>query len=195
MEFLLNFLDYIKINIEFNFFYTFVFFFIFLLAYNSFSMPGGIIFMAATGYFFGTFIGYFLSIITLVLGSLIFFSFSHFFIQKFSPKFIKKYISIFQKYISKSSFEYLIIFRMIPGPPLFVQNIILSFLKITKTNFILSTFIGFSPIVFMAVFLGNQLNDISYLKDLSFKDMFTFKFLIFIFMLISFLLIRVFYKK
>ena len=88
MERIINFLDYIRINIEGNFIWTFVFFFIFLLIYNSFSIPGNMFFIAATGYFFGTYIGYFLSIFTLVFGSLIFCSYSHIIIQKMFPKII-----------------------------------------------------------------------------------------------------------
>ena len=195
METFLSFLDYIKINVEYNFILTFLIFFIFLIFYSSFSIPGNPIFITATGYFFGIYIGYFISIISLVLGSLIFFSFFNFFIRKIFPGFINKYVNNLNKYISNSTIEYLIIFRIIPGTPLFLQNLLLSFLKITKKKFILTSFIGFTPIVFLMAFVGNQLNDIDKLKDFSINDFFSFKFLIFIFFFIIFLLIRIFYKK
>jgi uncharacterized membrane protein YdjX (TVP38/TMEM64 family) len=195
METFLSFLDYIKINVEYNFILTFLIFFIFLIFYCSFSIPGNPIFITATGYFFGIYIGYFISIISLVLGSLIFFSFFNFFIRKIFTGFINKYVNNLNKYISNSSIEYLIIFRIIPGTPLFLQNLLLSFLKITKKKFILTSFIGFTPLVFLMVFIGNQLNDIDKLKNLSINDFFSFKFLIFIFFFIIFLLIRIFYKK
>ena len=195
MDFLFNFLDYIKINIEYNYLKIFLFFFIFLIIYNSFSIPGNMVFIAATGYFFGSYIGYLLSISTLVLGSLIFFSFSNFFIGKIFLKYLNKYTSNLDKFIAGSSIEYLIIFRMIPGPPLFFQNLILSFLKIKKIDFILSSFIGFTPYVFMLVFIGNQFNNIDKLINLSFGDIFTFKFLFFICCIILLIVIRIFYKK
>lgn len=195
MDLLLNFLDYIQANIDNNYIFTLLVFTIFMLLYNSLSIPGGIIFIAATGYFFGTFIGFFISIFSLVLGSFIFFTFSHYFIKKLFSKIIDKYIFNLQKYISNSSIEYLVIFRMIPGPPLFIQNILLSFLKITNIKFFISSFIGFAPIVFVAVFIGNQLKDINNIKYLSMGDIFTWKFFIFIFMLIFFLIIRIFYKR
>ena len=157
MEILLNFLDHIKINVENNFILTFLFFFIFLLFYSSFSIPGNPIFIAATGYFFGIYIGYFISIIALVLGSLIFFSFFNIFIRKIFPGIFDKYVNNLNKYISNSSIEYLIIFRMIPGPPLFLQNLLLSFLNIDKIKFILTSFIGFTPLVFFMVFIANFL--------------------------------------
>ena len=195
MEILLNFLDYIKLNVENNYVFTFFLFFIFLLIYNSFSIPGNLIFVASTGYFFGIYIGYFLSIFSLVLGSLLFFSFSQFFIEKIFSNFINKYRNNFQRYLSNSSIEYLIIFRMIPGPPLFLQNLILSFLNISKIKFFITSFIGFSPLIFIVVFIGNQLSDIDKIKTLSFNDIFSFKFLIFILCLIFFLSLRIFYKK
>ena len=195
MEILLNFLDYIKLNVENNYVFTFFLFFIFLLIYNSFSIPGNLIFVASTGYFFGIYIGYFLSIFSLVLGSLLFFSFSQFFIEKIFSNFINKYRNNFQRYLSNSSIEYLIIFRMIPGPPLFLQNLILSFLNISKIKFFITSFIGFSPLIFIVVFIGNQLSDIDKIKTLSFNDIFSFKFLIFILCLIFFLSFRIFYKK
>lgn len=195
MEIFLNFLNYIEINVEYNFIFTFLIFFIFLLIYNSFSIPGNPIFIATTGYFFGIYIGYFMSIITLVLGSLIFFIFFNFFIKKILPGIFYKYSNNIKNYISNSSLEYLIIFRMLPGPPLFLQNSILSFLNITKIKFILSTFIGFTPFVFFLVFIGNQFKDIDKLKKLSINDIFSFKFLIFLFFFIIFLLLRIRYKK
>ena len=195
METLLIFLDFIKSNIENNYFITLTLSFIFLFFYFSFSMPGNIIFIAATGYFFGIYIGYFISIVTLVLGSLIFFIFGNFFIKKLFPNFILKYANNLKSYISNSSLEYLIIFRIIPGPPLFLQNLILSFLKISKKNFIISTFIGFSPFVFIIVLIGNQLVDINKIQNLSLNDIFSFKFIFLIFILIIFLAIRIFFKR
>ena len=152
MEILSNFLDFININIENNFYFTYLIFFIFLLIYNTFAIPGGLIVSCATGYFYGLFTGYVTFILALILGSFIFFIFSSFFIKNLFPKTIKKYSSNINNYISNSSLEYLIIFRMIPGPPLLIQNLLLSFLNISKINFIISSFIGFSPLVFVSVF-------------------------------------------
>ena len=74
------FLDFIKLNIENNFILTFLLFFVFLLFYSAFSIPGYLIFIASTGYFFGIYFGFILSILSLVLlvSVLIFFRyFSH----------------------------------------------------------------------------------------------------------------------
>ena len=65
MEILITFLDYIKFNIEYNFMFTFFLFFTFMLFYNSFSLPGNIIFMASAGYFFGILLGFYFNQILL----------------------------------------------------------------------------------------------------------------------------------
>ena len=188
-------LDFIKLKIQFNYFLSLFLFTLFLLIYNSISLPGNLIFMLSSGYFFGLYTGFIISILTLVFGSLIFFSFASYSIKKFSPKFINKYSSKLDIYISNSSIEYLIIFRMIPGPPLMLQNTILSLLSITKTKFILSSLIGFTPIVFVVVYFGHQINNFSNLKSYSISDIFSLKFLIVLALIILLLFFRIFYKK
>ena len=131
------FLDFIKLNIENNFILTFLLFFVFLLFYSAFSIPGSLIFIASTGYFFGIYFGFILSILSLVFGSLFFFIFSKFIFKKIFPNIYLKYFNKVNNYISKSTIEYLIIFRMIPGTPLMIQNLLLSFLvlfRIFKQN-------------------------------------------------------------
>ena len=195
MDSLILILDYIKFQVEINYYFSIFFLFIFLLIYNSFSIPGNTIFMAASGYFFGIFIGYLISILTIVFGSLLFFIFSSFFLKKFSPKTLIKYSNKVDVYISNSSIEYLIIFRMIPGPPLFLQNLILSFLNVPKIKFIFSSLIGFTPLVFLLVFFGHQLTNFDNIKNFEINDIFSFKILIFVFLFLLFLILRIYLKK
>ena len=103
--------------------------------------------------------------------------------------------SIVNSYLSESTFEYLIIFRMIPGFPLIVQNLVLTILKIDKLKFIISSIIGFSPLVFAFVYFGKQLNNISKLKSFTFSDIFSLEILILIFLLILLISIRIVYVK
>jgi len=195
MNFFYIFLDFIKLNIENNFILTFLLFFVFLLFYSAFSIPGNLIFIASTGYFFGIYFGFILSILGLVFGSLIFFIFSKYFFKKIFPNIYLKYSNNVSNYISKSSIEYLIIFRMIPGLPLILQNLCLSLLDIKKGAFILTSLVGFSPIVFTTVFIGYQFNNIDNLKKLSFSDLFSKEFIIFIILIITILIIKIIYKK
>ena len=70
------FLDFLKIYIDTNYNFSILIFFVFLLFYNTFSIPGNLIFVVSAGYFFGIYIGYIISILSIVLGSLIFFTVS-----------------------------------------------------------------------------------------------------------------------
>ena len=98
-------------------------------------------------------------------------------------------------YISKSTLEYLIIFRMIPGLPLLLQNIILSLLNISIYKFIIISLIGFSPIIFATVFIGNKIKDIQLIKELTTSDLLTWDFLFFIFLIVFMLFLRIKFKK
>ena len=129
MDILFLILDFIKLKIEINYFITLLILFIYLFLHFSLSLPGGIIFFAATGYFFGLYVGFLVSILSLVLGSLFFFVFFSFLLKKIFPLIYKNYSNKITNYITDSSFEYLILLRMIPGPPLMLQNLLLIYSK------------------------------------------------------------------
>ena len=195
MDFVLYFLDYIQLKIEHNYYFSLIIFLSLMILYNSFSLPGNPIFMTSAGFLYGIGIGFSVSIIGIVLGSLIFYLFVSFLLKKVFPSFYNKYSSKDHSYLSDSTFEYLIIFRMIPGFPLIVQNLVLTILKIDKLKFIISSIIGFSPLVFAFVYFGKQLNNISKLKSFTFSDIFSLEILILIFLLIFLISIRIVYVK
>ena len=195
MDFVLYFLDYIQLKIEHNYYFSLIIFLSLMILCNSFSLPGNTIFMTSAGFLYGIGIGFFVSIIGIVLGSLIFYLFVSFLLKKVFPSFYNKYSSKAHSYLSDSTFEYLIIFRMIPGFPLIVQNLVLTILKIDKIKFIISSIIGFSPLVFAFVYFGKQLNNISKLKSFTFSDIFSLEILILIFLLILLISIRIVYVK
>ena len=195
MDFVLYFLDYIQLKIEHNYYFSLIIFLSLMILYNSFSLPGNPIFMTSAGFLYGIGIGFSVSIIGIVLGSLIFYLFVSFLFKKIFPSFYNKYSSKAHSYLSDSTFEYLIIFRMIPGFPLIVQNLVLTILKIDKLKFLISSIIGFSPLVFAFVYFGKQLNNISKLKSVTFSDIFSLEILILIFLLIFLISIRIVYVK
>ena len=84
---------------------------------------------------------------------------------------------------------------MIPGPPLILQNFCLSILNIKKTKFIFTSLIGFSPLVFTAVMIGNQINNIEKLKKISLRNIFSLDFMIIIIFLTLILVIHIIYKR
>ena len=189
------FLDFLNTYINTNFNFSIFIFFIFLLVYNMFSIPGNLIFVASAGYFFGIYIGYIISILSIVFGSFIFFTASKLLLKKIFINFYNKYSLKINKYISNSSIEYLIMFRMIPGPPLMIQNVCLSILKIHSFKFILTSFIGFSPIIFIAVYYGSKIKSYESIKNISMNSIISRDFLIFIALVIFFLSLRIVFKK
>ena len=195
MDFIYTFLNYIIYSIEINYFQSLIIFTLFLLFYNSLSLPGNALIMISTGYFFGIYIGFLISIFTLVFGSLFFYIFISFILFKFFPKIVTNYSNKVNQYVGSSSFEYIVLFRIIPGTPLIIQNLILSILKVDLFKFLLSTMIGFTPLVFVLVFFGFQLKNIDSLRDFSISDIFSYEFLIFIFFIVFLIFIKILYKK
>ena len=189
------FLDFLNTYINANFNFSIIVFFIFLLVYNMFSIPGNLIFVASAGYFFGIYIGYIISILSIVFGSFIFFTASKLLLKKIFINFYNKYSLKINWYISNSSIEYLIMFRMIPGPPLMIQNVCLSILKIHSFKFILTSFIGFSPIIFIAVYYGSKIKSYESIKNITMNSIISRDFLIFIALVILFLSLRIVFKK
>ena len=186
-----NFINWIEINYLLSLFL----FFIFILFYSIFSLPGLIIFFLFSGYVFGIFISYLICIVSFSLGSLCFFIISKYILSKLFIKYYAKYTNKINKFIKNSTLEYLIIFRLIPGTPLMVQNIILSLLDISSFRFILSTSIGATPFILFSILIGNKLNNIDSLKNYNSKDIFTVDLLIILFVIIFFITIRIIYKK
>ena len=130
-----------------------------------------------------------------MIGSLNFFIFSKLFFKFFLSKFYNKYSNKITKIIKNSSFEYLILLRLISLFPLMVQNLCLSILNISKTKFIITTFIGFIPIMFLAAFIGNEISNFVELKNFKMKDLFSSNFLFIFLLLISIIILRIFFKK
>ena len=178
-----------------NYFISILFFFFFLFCYSIFSLPGLLIFTSISGYLFGIYYGFVISILSVTFGSLAFFILSKIFFKYFFLEYYGKYARNINKYISQSTVEYLIIFRLIPGLPLIVQNIILSLLDIPKFKFLLSTFIGFTPIFLTSVIIGNKIKNIHLIKGISGQDLFTLDIVLIISILILLLILKIKYKK
>ena len=190
-------LDYVKIFFidEENYFVSSIFFFLFLTLYNVIGLPGHVFLMLVSGYFFGTYFGFLLCLTSIVLGSFIFYLFGKNLCIKFFPGFLNKYSNKINHYVKKNTLEYLVIFRLFPGTPLFLQNLILCFLNINKKVFFLSTVIGFAPGVFVTVYFGDQINNFKNINSIKVSDVFSLEFYLSIFIVIIVLFIKIFYSK
>ena len=189
-NFLIQFDLLIKNNLELSLILYFLFSFLFF----TFSLPGSLIIILASSFFFGFITGFIINITTIVLGSLCFFLFFKNIFKKYFNKQIEKFSHKLNKIIKKSSFEYLVLLRLILGVPLFVQNLFLSTLNISKTKFIISSFIGFTPYFLLFSFIGNQFSNLIEIKEFQLSNILSFELILIFLILIIFLLLRIFFK-
>ena len=189
-NFLIQFDLLIKNNLELSLILYFLFSFLFF----TFSLPGSLIIILASSFFFGFITGFIINITTIVLGSLCFFLFFKNIFKKYFNKQIEKFSDKLNKIIKKSSFEYLVLLRLVIGVPLFVQNLFLSTLNISKSKFLISSFIGFTPYFLLFSFIGNQFSDLIEVKEFQLSNILSFELILIFLLLIIFLLLRIFLK-
>ena len=195
MDTIFNFLFVINNLVESNYLISILIYLIFIYFYSFFSLPGMVFIWVFSGFVFGTYLGYLISIIFSVLGFLSLFLVSKFILSSYLYKFFKNKIIKIEKIIHKSSYEILILFRMLPiNFPYLIQNIALSFLNISSLKFIIVTFFGITPIVFFCSLVGNTLEKIKEIKEFSMNDLFTENFIFIFIILIFFIFIRIYFK-
>jgi uncharacterized membrane protein YdjX (TVP38/TMEM64 family) len=194
-EIIFNFLINLNEFVSTYYIYSFCLFFIISTLYFTFSLPGGIIILLSSGFFFGFIGGFFLNIISICLGSLIFIIFSKTLLRGFFEKYYVKFSDKLSTYIKSSSYEYLVLIRLIIGPPLLFQNICISLLNISKTKILITSFIGFAPLMLLFSYLGSHVSNIIELKAFTIADIFTSEIIIIFVLIISILFFRIFIKK
>jgi len=194
-EIIFNFLINLNELVSTYYIFSFCIFFIISTLYFTFSLPGGIIILLSSGFFFGFIGGFFLNIISICFGSLIFIVFSKTLIKGLFEKYYVLFSDKLSAYIKSSSYEYLILIRLIIGPPLLFQNICISLLNISKTKILITSFIGFTPSMLLFSYLGSHVSNIIELKAFTIADIFTFEIIIIFVLIISILFFRIFIKK
>ncbi len=194
IDIIFNFLIQFDLLIKNNLELSLILYFLFSFLFFTFSLPGSLIIILASSFFFGFIAGFIINITTIVLGSLCFFLFFKNLFEKYFNKQIEKFSDKLNKIIKKSSFEYLVLLRLIFGVPLFVQNLFLSSLNISKTKFIISSFIGFTPYFLLFSFIGNQFSDLIEVKEFQLSNILSFELILIFLLLIIFLLLRIYFK-
>ena len=194
IDIIFNFLIQFDLLIKNNLELSLIIYFLFSFLFFTFSLPGSLIIILASSFFFGFITGFIINITTIVLGSLCFFLYFKNLFKKYFNKQIEKFSDKLNKIIKKSSFEYLVLLRLIFGVPLFVQNLFLSTLNISKTKFIISSFIGFTPYFLLFSFIGNQFSNLIEIKEFQLSNILSFELILIFLLLIIFLLLRIFFK-
>ena len=194
IDYLLIILNYIQILILENYILALISYFLFCLFFFLLSLPGALIVTISSGFFFGFYIGFLINIISITIGSLFFIILSkHFFLNYLNNHFLK-YTNKLNKIVKKSSYEYLILIRLIFGVPLIVQNLFISTLEISKFKFIVSSLIGFTPYFLIFTYVGDKVSNLLEIKYFSVKNIFSIEIIVILIILALILIFRIFYK-
>jgi uncharacterized membrane protein YdjX (TVP38/TMEM64 family) len=178
-----------------NYYSSFLLYFIISICFFTLSLPGGIIILISSGFFFGFLEGFIINILSISLGSLIFIIFSKTILSKLFEKYYNKYSDKLTDFIKNSSYEYLILLRLIIGPPLIFQNICISLLNISKTKILISSVIGFTPSMLLFSYFGSYASNLIELKVFTFSSIFSPEILIIIGLFIFLIILRIYFKK
>ena len=178
-----------------NYLYSVCIYFIISIFFFALSLPGGMIVLISSGFFFGILIGFIINILAISLGSLIFVIFSRTLFKGLFKKYYIKFSHKLSNYIKDSSYEYLILIRLIIGPPLIFQNICISLLNISKIKILITSLIGFTPTMLLFSYLGSYVSNIIELNNFSFSKIFSFEILIIFGLMILLIILRIFFKK
>ena len=153
-------LDFIQNFISQNYLlsiFTFLTLYSFLILCN---FPFASLLSMINGFLFGTWIGGAISLIGGVLGAFgIFIIAKNFFSDFIKIKFLNKY-SYIENYFNKNDLELMILIRIIPGTPFFIQNLILAGLGANNKKFLYTTLFGLSPWSFIFGSIGQGLEEI-----------------------------------
>ena len=194
IDYILIMLNYTQLLVDQNYTLTLILYFLFCLLFFFLSLPGGLIVTLSSGFFFGFYVGFIINITSITFGSLFFMIISKYFFLNYFNYYLSKYTDKLNKIIKKSSYEYLILIRLIFGIPLIVQNLFISTLEVSKVKFIISSLIGFTPYFLIFSYVGDKISNLIEIKSFSIKNIFSFEILIILIILLSILIFRIFYK-
>ena len=137
--------------------------FIVILSYSFLIMcnfPFASLLSMINGFLFGTWLGGAISIVGGTIGALgVFLIAKFFFLDFIKRKFLNKY-SYIENYFNKNDLELMILIRIVPGTPFFLQNLILAGLGANNKKFFYTTLIGLAPWSFIFGSIGQGLEEI-----------------------------------
>ena len=194
-EIILNIFSNLNDYINIYYFYSFILYFIISICFFTLSLPGGIIILIGSGFFFGFIEGFIINILSISLGSLFFIIFSKTLLRKVFNNYYIKFSEKLSNYIKNSSYEYLILIRLIIGPPLAFQNICISLLDISKFKIFISSLIGFTPLTLLFSYLGSYVSNIIELKSYTLFEILSTEILFILVLLIILISLRIYFKK
>ena len=202
--------DFIRLNKETileykknNFFILTIIFFIFSIIWVlllGFAMP----LLIFAGFVFGKWWGILIVIISTTAGATLLYLLANLFFKdivekKFAPKFIK-----LKKFFNENELLYFTFFRFVGGggTPYAIQNILPVLFNMSTKNYILATFIGSLPSMFITVAIGSGIENVidqnekfNFLKVISSSEIYIPIFCFFILLILGFVLRKNYFKE
>ena len=147
-----------------NFYTNFFIFFFFCLVWVSLLGFGSPL-LLISGILFGKWIGTFISVFSISVGSLILYSIANFFFKDLVHNLLAERFSKYIHLFRKNEFNYFLAFRLTGGLgiPFGPQNVLPVIFNIKKSNYFFASFLGFIPIFFIWNTIGSGLNE--YIKQ------------------------------
>ena len=113
----------------------------------------------ASGFLFGSYIGTIVVVIALSLGATLIYILANFFFKDLiREKFLNKFNNLENRF-KKKELTYMIIYRVIGGIPLQIQNLLPCMFSVSVKNYLIGTIIGFIPQMFIMASLGSGLEN------------------------------------
>ena len=113
-----------------------------------------------SGFIFGKWIGTFIAAFGLSIGALTLYLFGNYFFKDLiKEKFLGKFSNLEERF-KKREFTFFLIYRFVGGIPFQIANLLPVLFNISAKNYLIGTFLGIIPQIFIMVSLGSGLEKI-----------------------------------
>ena len=134
--------------------------------FTAISFPSGMIFALSSGAIFGTIIGTIVIIISGTIGSALAFLSSRYLFRESLEIYFKKSLKQLNEGLDRNVWNYLLFLRLVPIFPFFIVNLALGLTRVPLKLYVLSTFLGMTPVTIVITNAGRQLASIDSMKDI-----------------------------
>ncbi len=129
-----------------------------------FALPIASLLGFLAGRFFGVALGFFLSMLGMIIGALLAFVAVRYFVGDYFQKLYGAHLVRFNQVFNQYGKLFLIFIRFIPLIPFSLVNILAAFTSIGVFSFFVTTCVGMAPLLLFLVFLGHYSADLAMLN-------------------------------
>ena len=112
------------------------------------------------GFLFGKWLGFFLLVLSVSIGSTVLYIIANFFFKDFIKKNFLSKFQFLEKKFKKAELIYLLIYRFVGGIPFPISNVLPCLFNVKVSNYFYAILIGIMPRSFIMVSIGNGLEKI-----------------------------------